>query len=91
MQRNAAVARQADQQVGRRARIGPFQKHWIGSYPEHQFLEASGPMRKIINSTYISIDGVDRGAAPVAVAGGVPVTSASGRSRWSWPCPATRS
>jgi hypothetical protein len=50
-----------DQHVARRTRIGPLQQHQIGSYPELQFVESSLPMRKLINSTYISLDGVIEG------------------------------
>ena len=36
-------------------------EHRIGSHPEHQSVESSRPMRKIINSTYIALDGVIEG------------------------------
>jgi hypothetical protein len=56
MERDPRIARQLDQHVTRGPRIGPVQEHRIGSYLEHQFVEASRVMRKIINSTYISLD-----------------------------------
>jgi hypothetical protein len=58
VQRDAGIAVELDEDVAQRAQIGPVQEHRIGSYAGDRSMERCGAMRKIINSTYISLDGV---------------------------------